>query len=247
MSRFVMPAIVAGLLFAGTFAESQIPNPDSRKSWIHLFDGGSTSAWRGACRETFPDTGWVIRDGALTVPASGNANARRGGDIVTRRLFSDFDLRFEFRITAGANSGVKYFVHENPPNAPGAAIGMEYQILDDERNEDAKAGRDGNRTCASLYDLVPARNKRAKPAGEWNSGEIVVRRGRIEHWLNGVKVLETERGTETFRRLVSASKYRIYPGFAEWKDGCILLQDHGSEVSFRNIRIRDSGFGVRER
>ena len=212
---------------------------ESRKVWIQLFDGKSPAGWRGACGQAFPDTGWVIRDGALTVLAAGNPNARRGGDIVTLQRFSDFELRFEFKITEGANSGIKYFVQENLPNAPGAAIGMEYQILDDDRHEDAKAGKNGNHANASLYDLVPAENKKNKPAGEWNSARILVRGGHIEHWLNGRKVLEIERGTETFRKLVSESKYRIYPGFGEWKDGHILLQDHGNEVSFRNIRIRE--------
>jgi hypothetical protein len=241
--------ITACLLLVWTFtaSKSQIPNPESREGWTLLFDGGSTAAWRSACGHAFPDTGWVIRDGALTVLAPVNPNGRRGGDIVSLDRYSDFDLRFEFKITEGANSGVKYFVQENLPNAPGAAIGLEYQILDDDRHEDAKAGRNGNHANASLYDLVPARKGHNRPVGEWNSARILVRGRHIEHWLNGVKVLEIERGTGAFRKLVSESKYAIYPGFGEWKDGHILLQDHGNEVSFRNIGIRGSVFGNRER
>jgi len=234
------------LLWTLTPLESQIPNSDLRrstmpvssKSWIPLFDGKSTVGWRSACGRAFPDTGWVIREGALTVLAAGGPDGRRGGDIVTRERFSDFELRFEFRIIDGANSGVKYFVQENLPNAPGAAIGMEYQILDDDLNEDAAAGREGNHTNASLYDLIPARNKKNRPVGEWNSAAILVRGGHVEHWLNGEKVLQCERESDEFRRLVSESKYRIYPGFGDWKDGHILLQDHGGGVSFRNIQIR---------
>jgi hypothetical protein len=251
----IRPLITAGLLLIWTFASSdsritlhdsrltthvsRFTVPESPNGWIPLFDGTSTAGWRGACRQTFPDTGWVIRDGTLTVLAAGNPNARRGGDIVTLERFSNFELRFEFRITEGANSGIKYFVQENLPNAPGAAVGLEYQILDDDRHEDAKAGKNGNHANASLYDLVPAENKKNKPAGEWNSARILVRGGHIEHWLNGEKVLEAERGTETFHKLVSESKYVMYPGFGEWKDGRILLQDHGNEVSFRNIMIRE--------
>jgi hypothetical protein len=240
--------VITGLLFIWMFtssesqilnSDSRIPNPESRKGWVPLFDGKSTAGWRGACSRVFPDTGWAIRDHVLTVLAAGKPDGRRGGDIVTVGRFSDFDLRFEFRITKGANSGVKYFVQENLPNADGAAIGLEYQILDDDRHEDAKAGKNGNHANASLYDLVPAENKRNKPAGEWNLARILVRGGRIEHWLNGRKVLEIELGTSKFRGLVSESKYGIYPGFGEWKDGHILLQDHGSEVSFRNITIRE--------
>jgi hypothetical protein len=212
--------------------------PESRKGWMPLFDGNSVTAWRGACKTSFPDSGWTIDDGILTVSAPESGSGIRGGDIVSLERFAEFDLRFEFRVAEGANSGVKYFVQENLAEAPGAAIGWEYQILDDERNEDAEAGVDGNHTNASLYDLVPARGKRNRPAGEWNSGRILVKSGRVEHWLNGVKVVRCERGTAEFRKLVSRSKYWIFPGFGEWKDGRILLQDHGGGVSFRNIRIR---------
>jgi len=228
-----------------TFGDAQCPkhdarstNPEPRKSWIPLFEGESTAGWRSACGSSFPGTGWVIREGALTVLAADKPDGPRGGDIVTLERFSDFDLRFEFRITEGANSGVKYFVQENLPNAQGAAIGLEYQILDDDRNEDAVAGKNGNHSNASLYDLIPARGKQNRPVGEWNSARILVRGGHIEHWLNGSKVVRCERASAEFRRLVSESKYRIYPGFGEWEDGHILLQDHGGEVSFRNMRIR---------
>jgi hypothetical protein len=218
--------------------EPRIPNTESRKGWIPLSDGNAATAWRGACKKAFPDSGWVYKNGMLTVLARPAGSGGRGGDIVSIERFADFDLRFEFRVSEGANSGVKYFVHEDLAGAKGAAIGWEYQILDDDRNEDAGAGINGNHANASLYDLVPARNKPNRPAGEWNSGRILVKAGRIEHWLNGVKVVECERGTAEFRGLVAVSKYRIFPGFGEWKDGRILLQDHGGEVSFRNIRIR---------
>lgn len=219
-------------------ANPESAGPESRKGWVRLLDGKIASSWRGACKTAFPDSGWDFKKGILTVRARAAGTSGRGGDIVTIERFSDFDLRFEFKVAEGANSGIKYFVQENLAEAPGAAIGLEYQILDDDRNEDSGAGINGNHTNASLYDLVPAGNKPSRPAGEWNSGRILVKDGRIGHWLNGVKVLECGLRTEEFRGLVARSKYRIFPGFGEWKDGRILLQDHGGEVSFRNIRIR---------
>ena len=155
----------------------------------------------------------------------------------------------DFKITPGANSGIKYFVQPNldPITGAGAkagtgsAIGCEFQILDDERHPDAKLGRDGNRTVGSLYDLSPApTTKPARAIGEWNTARLVVTGKHVEHWLNGVKIVEYERGSDAFRKLVSESKYKSIPGFGEWADGHILLQEHGNRVSFRNIKVRVS-------
>ena len=215
--------------------------------WRLLWDGKTTDGWRGAKSESFPDKGWEMRDGVLTVLATGGAEAAAGGDIVTRERFSQFELMLDFQISEGANSGIKYFCQPNldpitgtgAKAATGSAIGLEFQILDDERHPDAKLGRNGNRTVSSLYDLMPASSaKRPNPIGEWNTARVVSIGKHIEHWLNGQKVLEYERGSPAFRELVAQSKYRNIPGFGEWSDGHILLQDHGDRVSFRNIKIR---------
>lgn len=215
--------------------------------WRLLWDGITTAGWRGAFIKNFPAEGWEIKDGTLKVADAGGAESARGGDIVTRERYADFDLQLEFKITPGANSGIKYFSQpeltpitgDGAPAAVGSAIGPEYQILDDERHPDAKQGRDGNRTVASLYDLMPANaGKQANPVGEWNFARVVARGARVEHWLNGRKVLEYERGSEAFRELVRLSKYRYIPNFGEWPDGHILLQEHGDAVSFRNIKLR---------
>jgi hypothetical protein len=215
--------------------------------WKLLWDGRTTAGWRGAKSAAFPARGWVIADGELTVLATGGAESAAGGDIVTQERYAQFELTLDFRITPGANSGIKYFCQPNldpitgagAPAATGSAIGLEFQILDDARHPDAKLGRDGNRTVGSLYDLIPAAaGKEPAPIGEWNTARIVVDGRRVEHWLNRQRVVAYERGGEAFRAAVAASKYRTIPGFGEWADGHILLQDHGDRVSFRNIKIR---------
>jgi hypothetical protein len=163
-----------------------------------------------------------------------------GGDIISKEKFKAFDLSFEFNIAAGGNSGVKYFVTLLDSNK--GAIGLEYQLLDDTLHPDAKMGRDGNRTLASLYDLIKA-NKTTRfihQPGQWNTGRVVVYpNSHVEHYLNGIKVLEYDRGSQAYRDLVALSKYKIYNNFGEAKQGHILLQDHHSATSFRSIKIKE--------
>jgi hypothetical protein len=224
-------------IYQANFIPNTLTDREVNEGWKLLFDGSTSAGWRGAHKDAFPEAGWVIENGCLKVLASGGAESKGGGDIVTVDQYGNFDLSFEFMITEGANSGVKYFVTENYATT-GSAIGLEYQILDDMRHPDAKMGRDGNRTVASLYDLIPAANKRFNGVGQWNAAHIVSDNGHVEHWLNGFKVLEYERGTEAYRQLVKESKYKDFPGFGEAEQGHILLQDHGNEVWFRSIKIR---------
>jgi len=172
---------------------------------------------------------------------SGGAESQNGGDIVSLDEYSDFDLQLEFRITEGANSGIKYFVTEAEEGNTMSAIGLEYQILDDKVHPDAKLGNhEGSRTLASLYDLIAASNsKRFYGVGVWNSARILSDGSHVEHYLNGIKVLEYERGSEEFRKLVAESKYKVWPNFGEAEKGHILLQDHGDEVSYRSIKIME--------
>ena len=243
-------ALLAGLLPAMS-VEQAPPNTltDSEKvaGWRLLWDGKSTDGWRTPRSERFPAKGWEMTNGVLTVLPTGGGESGGGGDIITRERFSEFELVIDFKISAGANSGIKYFCQPNldpitgtgAKAASGSAIGLEFQILDDERHPDAKMGRDGNRTLGSLYDLIAAApTKRASAIDEWNSARVLVRGNHVEHWLNGQKVLEYERGSKLFRSLVVQSKYSSIPGFGEWTDGHILLQDHGDRVSFRNIKLR---------
>ena len=221
-----------------------IPNTlsafEKSNGWKLLFDGKTSNGWVGAYKDRFPDKGWEIRDGVLKVVSSEGREAANGGDIVTKEKFSAFDLSFDFKLTPGANSGVKYFVTLGENNQ-GSAIGLEYQVLDDTLHPDAKLGRDGNRTLASLYDLIKAQktSRFIRQPGGWNTGRIIVYpNNHVEHYLNGIKVLEYERGSQAYRDLVALSKYKVWPKFGEAKEGFILLQDHGNEVSFRSIKIR---------
>ncbi len=214
--------------------------------WRLLWDGKTSNGWRGAKLDHFPKSGWEIKDGNLTVMATDGGESTGPGDIITEKLFSSFELELEFKITEGANSGIKYFVDAELNKGPGSAIGCEFQILDDKNHPDAKAGVNGNRTIGSLYDLITAENlsiagrsKQFKGIGNWNKARIVAKGSLVEHWLNNEKVIEYDRSSQMFRALVAYSKYKKWPEFGQWPSGHILLQDHGDTVHYRSIKIRE--------
>jgi hypothetical protein len=236
------PLFVAASAIALHAADSGIVSlspAEQQDGWRLLWDGRTTQGWRSARSPDFPAQGWQIRDGILTVLPSGGREGGLGGDIITVDEYSDFELLVDFKITPRANSGIKIFVDPEINKGPGSSIGLEYQILDDALHPDAKLGKNGNRTMGSLYDLYPpSPDKKPNPIGEWNTARIISRGPHVEHWLNGRKILEYTRFTPEFRQRVRESKFRVWPGFGELHTGHILLQDHGDEVSFRNIKIR---------
>jgi len=212
-------------------------NEIAKKRQIILFDGKSTDAWKDIKSDHFPESGWVVKDGILTVLAK-TENQEGGHDIVTKEQFSNFELELEVRLSEGANSGVKYMVIDSYPGSEGQYLGLEYQLIDNEKHADALLGRNGNRKMAALYDILPAReNIRINPPGEWNKVKIIVDGNRVEHWLNGEKVIEYDRSLDCFKELVRISKYNKLENFGGQKQGRILLQGHGNEVSFRDIKI----------
>lgn len=222
-----------------TVTKNRLGIDEAKKGWKMLWDGETTNGWRGARLDGFPEKGWSIENGELTVESSGGAESSAGGDIVTTEMYGDFELMVDFKITEGANSGIKYYVDTDLNKGPGSSIGLEYQILDDAKHPDAKKGsHEGSRTMASLYDLIKADAKKyLNPIGEWNTAHIVSIENHVEHWLNGMKVLEYERKSDAFKKLVSESKYEKWPNFGEAEKGHILLQDHGDRVSFKNVKI----------
>ena len=236
-SASCQPSLKSGQM-TSTNNKNTLTAAERQAGWVLLFDGKTSSGWRGAYKDAFPTEGWRIENGEMVVVKADGAESRNGGDIITLEQYADFELELEAKLTRGANSGVKYFVTERLPKSPGSAIGLEFQLLDDDVHPDAKLGKNGNRTIGSLYDLITAQNKKASPIGEWNQVRIVSKNKKITHWLNGVKVVEYERGSPAFRELVAASKYKDYAGFGEAEKGHILLQDHGDEVHYRHIKLR---------
>ena len=212
---------------------------EENEGWKLLWDGETTEGWRGAKMDEFPEKGWSIDNGILKVHKSDGGESTNGGDIVTTRPYKNFKLKVDFKITEGANSGIKYFVDTNLNKGEGSAIGCEFQILDDRRHPDAKMGKDGNRTLGSLYDLIPAPEDKPFRNGFFNTAMVVVEGNHVEHWLNGVKIIEYERNTESWEALVETSKYKDWPNFGNADEGLLLLQDHGDEVWFQNIKIKE--------
>ncbi len=228
-----------------SYLQNELTPNEIRKGWRLLWDGKTTNGWRGAKLDGFPQKGWKIEDGILSVSASDGGESTNGGDIVTTQAFSDFELSVDFKLTEGGNSGIKYFVDPSLNKGAGSAIGLEFQILDDKKHPDAKKGKNGNRTVGSLYDLIRAENfensrgKNFNGIGKWNNARIVVKDGHVEHWLNNVKVVEYDRWSQAFKALVEKSKYEKWKDFGVIPEGRILLQDHGDQVFFRSIKVRE--------
>jgi len=205
-----------------------LTSAEKKAGWKLLFDGKTTKGWRGFKKPEAP-TGWTVQDGIL-------ARTDKGGDLMTDEEFSDFEFQTDWKLEEAGNSGIIYRASETE-SAP-YMTGPEYQLLDDEKHPDGKAGKDGNRKSGSLYDVYAA-SKNVVKLGDWNSTRIVVSGNHVEHWLNGEKVVEAEIGSPEWTSRVGASKWAKVATYATTKAGHIDLQDHGAKVEFRNIKILD--------
>lgn len=230
MKRLLFVALlVCGVSFAATAQEHNTLTKKERKAgWQLLWNGRDLSGWKSNSPNGDMNKGWKSVDGELVIMARSGA-----GDIITEKRYHDFELSIDFKITEGANSGIKYFIGEN------GSIGCEFQILDDENHPDAKMGFNGNRRLGSLYDLIPADGWALVAKRDWNTAHIVVRGNHVEHWLNGVKILEYEKNNDMWDTIVSHSKFAKVENFAGGDGGHILLQDHNDEVHYRNLKIRE--------
>ena len=233
--KALVTGFAAAVLALATFAQEGAPNAltaaEEKDGWKLLWNGKTGDGWRSASKDSFPAKGWEMKDGVLTVLS--NKNGGGAGDIITKSVYTNFILKVDFRLTDAANSGIKYFF--DPKTSGGTTL--EYQVLD-AKHPDAKLGRDGNRKVASFYDVLPAKGAKPKAVGEWNTAMIVCKGNHVEHWLNGEKVVEFERGSQAFRDAVAKSKFSKWPNWGEQKAGHILLQDHGDQVSYRDIKIK---------
>jgi hypothetical protein len=216
----------------GKDAANSLTRKEIKQGWQLLWDGKTSAGWRSYNKPTFPESGWEMKDGILTVLPPQGQN-RSGGDIITVKTFKNFELSIDFMYTPGANSGIKYFV-DGKTN-----VACEYQILDDKLHPDAKLGINGNRTLAGLYDMFPPKPKKDNGPNAWNTAKIIVNGNHVEHWLNGQMTLSYEKGGEAWKAAFAKSKFSKDPNFASATDGHILLQDHGNKVSYRNIKLRE--------
>ncbi len=249
-SPFLFPrlAVLAGALLLQTVgalaAETNTLTPQEQAAgWKLLFDGRSTAGWHTYGKKSVTAGSWKIHDGCLVLPPGNGRPNGTGGDLVTNTLFTNFDFQFEWRVGPVGNSGVEYLFTEGekrtalfyPGDTGDSPMGFEYQVLDDAPHIKNAA----DRLAASIYSLVTATGKTLRPVGEFNQGRIVVDGNHVEHWLNGRKVAECELGSPALQRIIASSKYKYYPGVGVKRATAIALQDHGAEVAYRNLKLRE--------
>lgn len=231
----LLPLALVAFSAAATFAADPAANTltleEKSAGWKLLFDGTSTKGWHSIGKTTPPPAAWAAEEGELRLLKKDGKTG--GGDIVTEEEFTDFELTWDWNIAEGGNSGLKY----NLPD-PTKGVGCEYQLLDDEKNEDAKV-RNGTHVTASLYDLIPpAADKKINPAGQWNHSRLLVHGNHVEQWINGGKVVSFDFGSPEMTKLIEESKFKNTKGWGVKTKSPILLQDHGGAISFKNIKIR---------
>jgi hypothetical protein len=236
--------ILSSVLIVG-LAASCGSNSGSKKEaekddgFVSIFDGKTTNGWRGYDKPAFPDHGWEVVDGTLHCIGSGTGEAGDGGDIIYDKKLTNFELSLEWKISEGGNSGI-FILAQEIPGEPIYKSSPEMQILDNDKHPDARLGVDGNRQAGSLYDLIPAVPQNVKPAGEWNQAGILVYEGTVVFSQNGANVVEFHLWTDDWKKMVTESKFKDWEWFLNpAKEGYIGIQDHGHDVWFRNIKLKE--------
>jgi 3-keto-disaccharide hydrolase len=231
MKHWIAGSLMAVLGAAALLASepNTLSAQEKADGWKLLFDGSTLNGWRGYQKQTVPD-GWHVVDGTITLSGKG------GSDIITTDEYENFDFKFDWKISKNGNSGVFYLVQESPELKNTYNSGPEYQLLDNDGHPDAKNGRD--RYAGANYALQAPTKDTAKTVGDWNEGRIVKRGAHVEHWLNGVKVVEYELWSDDWKAQVANSKFNAMPAYAKAKKGHLALQDHGNDVAFRNLKIK---------
>lgn len=232
--------MAVALLASVAFYQPYSVSKDSRSNlkegkWEALFDGKNLDKWRKAAVDSAPSKGWIIENGTLSA-----TKGRKGGDIITREKYSSFELECEFNLTNASNSGIKYLVNaiENAAAKKISTMGIEYQIIDDNNYPEVMKDPNGLSSTGAVYLIYAPKGKKLNPPGQWNKVRIVVKGKHTEHWLNGVKVAEYERGSDDFNKRVALTKFKDYPQYAKSDTGHIMLTDHGDQVFYRQMRIR---------
>jgi 3-keto-disaccharide hydrolase len=237
MKRYLvfLLALTTGFVFAQS--PNTLSKEEKKEGWKLLFDGKSTKGWRNYNSDKI-GSAWKVSDGALFLDTSGKTNGKMvgGGDVVTVGQYENYELSLEWKIQACGNSGVMFNVQESASNSTPWKTGPEMQVLDNSCHPDAKIIK---HRAGDLYDLISCSTETAKPVGEWNVAKIVTKNGHYEFWLNGVKNVEFDMHTADWDRMVAASKFKDMPEFGKHKKGHISLQDHGDQVWFRNIKIKE--------
>ena len=235
-TKFKLALVAVAALVAPASFDALAQGPAAKTTdtgkWVQLFDGKSLAGWRGYKKPDTKETAWKVENGTLTLPGTGAGDTRGARDLITEATFEQFHLRWEWKIALGGNSGVKYFVLEDQSSA----IGHEYQLIDDERHADAKIGP--HRQTAAFYDVLQAHDRPMKPAGEWNTSEVIVRGKHVEHVLNGKKVLDYDLESPALSEAIAKSKFKDIARFGKPQNGHILVQDHGDQVWYRKIEIQ---------
>lgn len=233
--------VLGSLLLAGTallnntFAQQKdnmLTKKEEKQGWQLLFDGTSTNGWHSFNKPQI-GSAWNVENGAFHLGKNEDRDA--GGDAITNEVFGDFELKLDWKISPNGNSGIMFLVKEDPKYKYAHYTGPEMQVLDNNGHPDAKIIK---HRAGDLYDLITSKPENVKPAGEWNSIKIKLEKSKLELWQNGVKVVSTTLWDDNWNKLVAGSKFKGLEDFAKFKSGHIVLQDHGNEVWYKNIKIR---------